>query len=398
LNQFDRLLADIRGLAGFERFLLTPSEDELKQLATFGPIVVFNISDIRSDAFIVTTNDIRCVSLPLLRSTDLENYTKRFFEATHTVGKRDHAHGRNEIHVVLKWLWDVAVGYILDELGFKDHDSRLDVWPRVWWVGCELLNVLPIHAAGYHELGSTRNVIDRVISSYTPTLKALKYARERSKRAAKVTQQKAMLIGWPEESEEDDLAFVSDDIEIVNSLLSPHIQATVLQKPDRKRVLSRLGEHHIVHFSCHGYSSATNPSESRLLLKNWRTDPLTVSDLTASNIPFGQFAFLSACHSASSRDLRLLSESINLSSATGLAGYPSVIGTLWKVGAMDSAEIAKDVYEGMLEGNKLEHERYAKSLHDAVRKLRDRTRILKGFTKMIPTDPLIWAPFIHIGV
>src|SRR5437588_796067 len=72
-NQFDRLLTDIRRLAGFEKFLLALSECEMKQLATFGPIVVFNVSDIWSDAFIITTNDICCIPLPLLRKTDLEN-------------------------------------------------------------------------------------------------------------------------------------------------------------------------------------------------------------------------------------------------------------------------------------------------------------------------------------
>src|SRR5208282_1558903 len=104
-----------------------------------------------------------------------------------------------------------------------------------------------------------------------------------------------------------------------------------------------LGKYQIVHFSGHGYVSEVDPSESRLLLSDWQMRPLTVADLMALNIRFPQLAVLSACHSASSRNFRLLSESITLSSAIQLAGYPSVVGTLWSVRDNHSAEIAKDV-------------------------------------------------------
>jgi len=39
------------------------------------------------------------------------------------------------------------------------------------------LCLLPIHAAGYHCEPSSRTVLDRVISSYSPSIKALLYAR-----------------------------------------------------------------------------------------------------------------------------------------------------------------------------------------------------------------------------
>ena len=87
-----------------------------------------------------------------------------------------------------------------------------------------------------------------------------------------------------------------------------------------------------------------------------------------------------------------MSESINLSSAIQLAGYPSVIGTLWQVTAKHSAEIAKDVYGRMLVGNELDTERSAESLNWAMRSLRDRTRVVSGFSMIVPDDPLIWAP------
>ena len=48
-------------------------------LAEDGPIVVFNVSDIRSDAFLITTDEIRSLHLPLLTSDSLEDSAKHFF-------------------------------------------------------------------------------------------------------------------------------------------------------------------------------------------------------------------------------------------------------------------------------------------------------------------------------
>ena len=134
------------------------------------------------------------------------------------------------------------------------------------------------------------------------------------------------------------------------------------------------------------------------MLTDWETTPLTVSDLTALNIPSSQLAFLSACHTANSRDLNLLDESINLSSAILLAGYPSVVGTLWRINDSHASEIATDLYLKLLDGTRLETQRSAHGLHEATRLLRDRTRRVPGFSKIFPHDPLVWAPYIHLGI
>lgn len=66
VKQFDDLMQSIRPLKGFENFLRGPSELELRQAAKSNPIVVFNVSDIRSDAIIITADAIRSVHLPVL--------------------------------------------------------------------------------------------------------------------------------------------------------------------------------------------------------------------------------------------------------------------------------------------------------------------------------------------
>lgn len=117
------------------------------------------------------------------------------------------------------------------------------------------------------------------------------------------------------------LPFVVKETNELNNLLSSRIQTTVVLKPTRENVLSILHDHQIVHFLYHS-SSPVNPSQSQLVLHDWKISPLTVSDLMAMKIQLPQFAVLSTCHSASSRYFRVLSESINLSSAIQLCRLP----------------------------------------------------------------------------
>lgn len=111
-----------------------------------------------------------------------------------------------------------------------------------------------------------------------------------------------------------------------------------------------------------------------------------------------QFAYLSACHTASTLDFELLDESINLASAVLLAGYPSVVATLWQVSDQHAAVIAKDVYTSMLRKDAtLDIQFAAEGLHWAVRRLRNKTCKSPGFSKRVD-DPLLWAPYIHVGM
>lgn len=394
-NQFDALLTEIRNIKGFQRFLLGPSESELKSAAGLGPIVIFNVSEIRGDAFLITSSGIRSIRLLRLNHSDLQAYTERFLNATEATPK-NYSWAKQEMINVLEWLWDSVVGPVLDELKFAQTLSERDSWPRIWWVSSGLLNILPIHAAGYHDRAG-QSALDRVISSHAPTIRSLLYARERAVVDRSLEIQKMMLVAMSETPERQRLPFTQQEIETLQTLLSSHITTRVIDSPTRAKVLLGLRDHQIVHLSCHGYSSVVDASQSRLLLHDWKTSPLTVSDFTSMDIKISQFAFLSACHSASIRDVRLLDESINLSSAIQLAGYPSVVGTLWRIQDQFTADIVKDVYAWMLNRGKLDTLRSAEGLHWAVRRLRERTMAVPGFNRNVSADPLVWAAYIHLG-
>lgn len=66
IREIDETLAHIRQLPGFERFQLPPAPEDLMAIAGEGPIVIFNCTEFRSDAIIVTSCGIKALKLPRL--------------------------------------------------------------------------------------------------------------------------------------------------------------------------------------------------------------------------------------------------------------------------------------------------------------------------------------------
>src|ERR1700733_14528070 len=74
-------------------------------------------------------------------------------------------------------VWYTCVEQILGNEGITVNSSE-ERLPRLWWIGA---SQAPCRAmpAGLHSQISTENVYCRAISSYTPSIKALAYARGR---------------------------------------------------------------------------------------------------------------------------------------------------------------------------------------------------------------------------
>ena len=99
--EFEKLVQEIRTLHGFDRFLLAPSEDELKTAAKYGPIVIINVSDHRCDAMIIENHQIRVLRLSRLHSNDIRDRIKNNLADLE----------------ILEWLWDTIAQPVLDALG-----------------------------------------------------------------------------------------------------------------------------------------------------------------------------------------------------------------------------------------------------------------------------------------
>jgi hypothetical protein len=62
---FAEVIEQMRGLPGQSGFMRTPDLQELTAQAAHGPIVVLDVAELRSDAFLVTTAGVRALPLPV---------------------------------------------------------------------------------------------------------------------------------------------------------------------------------------------------------------------------------------------------------------------------------------------------------------------------------------------
>jgi hypothetical protein len=307
--------------------------------------------------------------------------------ADQTRSLRDREKDRHAILDVLSWLWDVIAEPVLSALGHTNAPRTGSPWPRVWWCLTGPLNVLPIHAAGHHprlhtaSTDSTDAVIDRVISSYTPTLTALTHSRQ-TEAPVPVRQ---LTVGVPTTVGRPALPGVPAELEVLARHFPPgefnhHLAGS---QATRAAVLTAIATHSWVHLACHARQQHADPASSGFAL--WDTT-LTITDLAGQRTQHRDLAFLSACQTATG-SVHHLDEAIHLAAAMQFLGYRHVVATLWTIADRSAAQVADMVYAVLNRDGRPDPGRTAEALHYAIRALRQAD----------PTNAAIWAPYIHLG-
>lgn len=357
-ENLEKNIQEIRKLPGFDRFLLSPSEAELKIAAVYGPIVVINVSYYRCDALIVENSEVRSLELPRLTYRDILDSTVENLAAPQK----------------LEWLWETVAQPVLNTLGLTQTPSD-DCWPRIWWIPTNGLNIFPLHAAGYHANGSAETVLDRVMSSYSSSIKAIIYGRRQrhSIEGIPSAPARALLVAMEHAPGSSRLPFAAGEVEMLHKLCRSMSLEPIEPGRRKQDVMSHLPDCDIFHFAGHGYTDDDDPSKSYLLLEDGVSNALTVENLLELNIharsPF--LAYLSACGTGRIKDHESLGENIHLISACQLAGYRHVIGTLWEVNDQICVEMARMTYEGIRDRG-MTDKSVCEGLHKATREARDR--------------------------
>ncbi|OFA56541.1 CHAT domain-containing protein [Streptomyces xinghaiensis] len=424
---WERTLAEVRRLPGFRDFLAPPGLDVLTAAASAGPVAVLTVSRWRCFALVVRPEGVEAVAYPGLTLTAVvqraNDYLKTLQQVEHAKDEADRAlcafaenpgpsvirrrkaavralldaHDARErtLRSLLAWLWDEIAEPVLSALGEASgspaEDDTKSPWTRLWWCPTGPLTFLPLHAAGHHDAPAVRGadtVLDRVISSYTPTLRALERARARTPAAAKVRaapgdgEGRMLVVALPDSPGQVSLESAAHDRDLLAELF-PDERHTLLQGPDATRaaVLRELRRSPWAHFSCHGTQNLVAPSTGGFLLHD---GVLSVEDIGAGSYP-GSFAFLSACKTATG-GTGLPDEVITLAAALHYTGYRHVIATLWSVRDDDAATFSSDVYRRLCHGGTFDPDRSAHAVHEATRNLRSATDDLSA-----------WTPFTHTG-
>jgi CHAT domain-containing protein len=150
-------------------------------------------------------------------------------------------------------------------------------------------------------------------------------------------------------------------------------------------VLQHMNECSWIHLACHGIQDAASPTKSAFLLFD---NPLTLQEIMKQSFTHTELAVLSACQTAKG-DSKLPEEAIHLAAGMLLAGYGSVVATMWSIRDDDGPIIAEKFYKYLIDEADGNSSRAAYALHDAVAHLR-KIRGERNFAS--------WVPFIHLGI
>jgi hypothetical protein len=421
-KEWDDLVEQIRRLDGFEDFLKPPPLERLLPAAEAGPVVIVNVSRWRSDALIVTTNGVEVKTLPGLTAEATSLQARAYLDRLHEVeAAAEHVHQARKradgvgrpleemqslrqavvgceasLRDVTEWLWDQIAGPVLAVLGVTGPPAPGQPWPRLWLCPTGLLSLLPLHAAGHHSpegRAHHESTLDRVVSSYTPTLRALLEARGRGTAPSRSFDDRAhphsaaphlermLVVALASTPGRTPLPNVFRERELLTTLFSGNNTVLDSSEATWEAVRAQLPQHGWVHFSCHGDQNLAEPSRGGILLHDRL---LTIEEISKGRY-HGDFAFLSACKTATG-GITLPDEAITLAAALHYTGYRHVIGTMWSIQDETAADVAEAVYTELTSAGRFEPDRAAIALHLAIRGLRNAGKPLSQ-----------WMPFTHTG-
>lgn len=405
-EELNKIIDEIRTRPEFSQFLQPPALQDLMNAAKQGPIIVVNITSFRSDAFLIQSGSIRVIELPGITPVKLLEQVMDLYTCLDS---------KLDLTSSLEWLWHTICRPCLDALGFIDPVSDGN-WPHVWWIPTGRLSLMPLHAAGIYTQASKETVLDRVISSYASSIKALLHGRKRSiqkSSQAASLDSSALIVAMqdtPGLGQDAHLHFANAETDMLQDLLCPKLHLTPCMPQRRKDdVLEQLPKCKLFHFAGHGRLDYKDPSQSCLLLEDWETNPLTMGAVRDSrlqdNPPF--LAYLSACSTGANRSAKLADEGIHLISAFQLAGFQHVVGTLWEVSDKHCVDVARILYKTLQEEG-MTDKAVSLGLHRAIRALRDGkteenteerdATLARRKPEAQRVVDFLWVPYIHFGI
>ncbi|KAG2134106.1 CHAT domain-containing protein [Suillus clintonianus] len=374
VEDWNRVVEEIRDIEGFSRFLLPPLFSDLQDAARDGPIVVLVASESSCDAIIIPHKQPP-ISIELRISLEkLQHLVVKLQRASQPQATP------KPLMKALTELWDDVVRPVVDNLGgFAPPRSR------IWWCPTGAFNFLPLHAAGAYRRGG--QLLSKLyISSYTPSLTALIRARRSHDRSLPIP---FVAIGQNHPAGHSfTLDFVEPELDLVQKLLPrpPTVSFTKITSVDatKSRALHALRDNTWLHFSCHGTQNLDEPFKSAFLM---RDQPLSLLDISQMDLSRHEFAFLSACETAVG-DVNTPDEVIHLAASLQFAGVQSVIGTLWSVNDSTVQRLVEAFYKNLCGDGIMDSKRAAQALHQAVQSL--------AGDENMPLDQRI--VFMHIGI
>ncbi|KDN46878.1 hypothetical protein RSAG8_03955, partial [Rhizoctonia solani AG-8 WAC10335] len=388
-KEYNDLLSQARTLPGFEDFLLPVKSNDLITIARNGPIVIINCHINHCTALLILPgqDSINHLALPNFTEEKAQSTRSKLEALVRKKGLRERGfralrllEEKYTFADVLSDLWKDVVQPILDFLGYTKQ-VPVHSLPHITWCPTGVMSFLPLHAAGNYDTPPSR-VFDYVISSYTPTLTALLASKPSSLNPAS----KVLAIGQAITPGHSPLPGTTAELESLraHSQYKAQYSQLINNQATTAAALDSMEQHDWVHLACHAHQNVRDPTKSGFALHDGTLDLASINRRSFKN---KGLAFLSACQTATG-DERLPDEAIHLASGMLMAGYPSVIATMWSVKDKDAPFVADKVYAELMKDGRVGNGEAGRALHYAVAELRG---------EIGEQEFARWVPYIHIG-
>jgi CHAT domain-containing protein len=171
-----------------------------------------------------------------------------------------------------------------------------------------------------------------------------------------------------------ELPTVWGEIQVVQAL-DTEVTSLISAAATAAKVIDESHHHQFIHFACHGRLEARKPFEAGFELHGH--ERLTLLEIVRAHLPAAEFAFLSACHTTEVIEGSIMDKGLHLAAAVQYCGFRGVVGTMWAMAGLDGQDLAKNFYKALFSNPRgmPYHERSAKALQFAVKKLRRKRRI-----------------------
>ncbi|KAG1860162.1 hypothetical protein DFJ58DRAFT_874879 [Suillus subalutaceus] len=382
-KQRDAVIAQIRRLNGFSNFLIHPSFADIQRAAIDGPVIVVNASHY---LYITLTDVARLAAL--------------FHDIVRYSGDPDPGRDRERRLIgLLTELWDLVVSPVVDCL--LPHTPK---GSRIWWCPTGKFTALPLHAAGLYQ-SIELNLSQLYISSYTPTLSSLiKSRRTKSSTTPrrplftpfltnflKGRKSKSSRPSTPVPASSTFAAICNnertEDIDMLRKVLPPTCTMTRITDADAtyEHVICTIREQSWIHFASGAEPNFDLPFESHFPLHDKPVSLLEIAQTLAEVERPPEFAFLSVNRGSSGTEGH---ETMHIPHALHMAGFQSVVGTMWAVDEEVTRRIASAFYHFIVVES-----RGAMDCTNAAKAL---SQALQMVEEGIPLEQRI--AFVHVGV
>lgn len=349
----------------------TPDFGRLAAAGREGAVVLVNLSRYRSDALVVFAERVLTVPLP---GADPEE-ARTFADNALTAARQRDA---RTLADALDWAWRNITNPVLSRMGYVAKPRQGRRWPRVWWSGIGPHAFLPLHAA---TAKTGESALDRVISSYTPSLAKLVQAQNRPQRTQdRAADGRAMVAAGSAER-------IARELPRQNQVLArywPSAEIFSTEGADADAMLEAVPKHQWVHSCEPALQHPAHPAAGVVLDRQAPDRPLNLVELGQFRPRDAEFAYLDRCATAVEPPS---AASVPMATALGFAGFAHVISTLWAVDRETATQVLADVYAELFGQRGAHAAGSADALHAAAQRVRAEH----------PDEPERWAAHVHVG-